>query len=278
MPPTRGPSRSPELVDSLSAALGGSADALWSWYRALATASPFWARQQLAYETAFQTPQTTEFRGPTAWRVMSHAVEQESPAGTPLGNDRLYLEFTSRIDSPAEMTPSTLGRVYRDVQLPQDLAKVVATQQAPKEFFEAGASKKQLPAARRRTYGATHPGPRGVIPPEHVGALVRDARDWLLAVRSCLGTLGAGASSRRALPFLDGAEIRYVLSVEAQKSWRIAAACLVQRRLSAFPNGNVGLGTIFGYAFGNAEAHRASGRIALLRRNPVQPDPPPYPG
>ena len=269
-----------DLAELLRLAITGSLAERWRWYRGVAEASPLWTRQQHVYEEKWGS-QTTEVRGVTAWRVMSHNLEKDAPVGTDLGVARLWLEVISRVESADALNDSLLQELIEG----QHAANIGGYQQSAEAaiaFFEKGGKRADLPAAKREIgfLGAR----KGMLLTEVVGDLVTDAKPWLVAVFELQQRSDAPRINdvhtealRIALPFLDTTELEVVLEPETHPSWRRAATHLIWRRLSAFPGGHVDVATVYEYAFGRSDATKFRTYLALHGSPALEP-PPPYEG
>lgn len=249
-----------------------------TWYRALAKASPLWARQQVVYTTRWGG-QTNKWRGRTVWRVMSYPCERYAPLPSPLRTARLILEYIGRTPLQDFGNLAVLGRLIAEqaAENEREEAERERPARVPYENDAPLTTFREAKATIRRT--PVKPGRQPVLDRDIVSALVRDGKHWLLAVRAVIraSDLASVAESRNrialALPFLDAVELEYVLT--SPPAWGKAATLLVYRRLAAFATEYNSLPTptsVYEYAFGGRAGARDR-EEGYFDDNPLEPLP-----
>ena len=236
----------------VAAVRGGDAE-MCAWYRALAAASPLWSRQQTVYTREWGS-QTTEWRGRTAWSVMSYPSELHAPFPSELAWARIILEYIDRTTLEDCGNLAVLQRLLAEQAAANGREVLESEKHARPVFEEDGAI--TLGEAQSKITGRPARGRKAILDSDTVSAIVKDAESWLLALRSFLNATDAIRQQVRdrmavALPFLDAVELEYVLG--NPPSWGFAAADLLRRRLAAFASEqrrSLSLTRVLEYTFG----------------------------
>lgn len=245
------------LADLLIAAIRRGDAEMQAWYRALADASPLWARQQEEYERQWGR-QTTKLQPTlTPWRLMSQRAEDEAnTTDSPLAVARWYLETVKAIPDGTPFRYDDI-KPFLDLRHSNNQRQDREAVSALIDFAKRGMPKAELSAVRNQVLGrARQPRANAGLREDTIKTLILDAENWLGAFGTWRDQSGSTERHRLrlALPFLDCAETDWIIAPEAATTpWRWTALYFIHHRLDEL-KAHVEMATLIRY-FGSSAAH-----------------------